>query len=363
MERRLPAGLEHVRTTDVFDDTTVPAGLLRAHRVADGVWGRLVVHTGTVTFVFDDAPDHPISVGAGDAIAIPPARQHHLELDHPATFAVEFHRIPTASIPATATAGISGSIEPSELATAPEAGPRQFRQHRFVPPPGACEVLVVRHGESEPMMEGEPLPLKGGHGDPALATEGLEQADRIADRLVASGESIAAIYVTTLQRTHQTAAPTAARLGLECCVEPDLREVFLGDWEGGELRKRVVDGDPIAVAMFQQGRWDVVPGAETEAALRARVRAGIERIAAAHADQLVTVVVHGGVIGTIFNLAAGSTGFAFTGADNGSISHLVVTGDRWIVRCYNDTTHLRDRFSTIDEPPPATGIRPAGITF
>jgi len=213
------------------------------------------------------------------------------------------------------------------------------------------------------MMEGEPLPLKDGHGDPALAVEGLEQAERIADRLVASGERIAAIYVTTLQRTHQTAAPIAARLGLECCVEPDLREVFLGDWEGGELRKRVVDGDPIAVAMFQQGRWDVVPGAETEAALRARVRAGIERIAAAHADQLVMVVVHGGVIGTIFNLATGSTGFAFTGADNGSISHLVVTGDRWIVRCYNDTTHLRDRFSTIDEPPPATGIRPAGITF
>ena len=38
---QLPDGLEHVRTTDVFDNTTVPAGLLRAHRVADGVWGRV----------------------------------------------------------------------------------------------------------------------------------------------------------------------------------------------------------------------------------------------------------------------------------------------------------------------------------
>ncbi len=265
-------------------------------------------------------------------------------------------------VPATPSPA-SGVVEPSELATAREAGPRQFRQHRFMPPPGACEILVVRHGESAPMTEGEPLPLRDGHGDPALADEGHEQAERIADRLVASGEKIAAIYVTTLQRTHQTAAPLARRLGLEPRVEPDLREVFLGDWEGGELRRRIVDGDPIALAMSTQGRWDVIPGAETEDALRARVRAGIERIAAAHPDELVVVVVHGGVIGTIVNLATGSTGFSFTGADNGSISHLVVTPDRWIVRCYNDTTHLRARFSTIDEPPPATGIRPQGITF
>lgn len=265
---------------------------------------------------------------------------------------------------ATSTpASAPGVVEPSEVATAREAGPRQFRQHRFMPPPGACEMLIVRHGESEPMVEGQPLPLMGGHGDPALAVEGLEQAERIADRLVASGERIGAIYVTTLRRTHQTAAPTAQRLGLELSVEPDLREVFLGEWEGGELRKRVVDGDPIAIAMFEQGRWDVVPGAETEDALRARVRAGIERIAAAHSDQLVMVVVHGGVIGTIFNLATGSAGFAFTGADNASISHIVVTGQRWIVRCYNDTTHLRERFSTIDEPPPSSGIRPPGLTF
>jgi len=98
--RGLPAGLEHVRTTDVFDNTTVPAGLLRAHRVADGVWGNLVVHSGVVVFVFDDDPDHPVTVDVGHSVAIPPARQHHLELDRPATFAVEFHRVPTASAPA-----------------------------------------------------------------------------------------------------------------------------------------------------------------------------------------------------------------------------------------------------------------------
>mgnify|MGYP003420557547 CR=1 FL=1 len=99
----MPDGLELVRTTDVFDQDSVPAGLLRAHRVADGVWGRLVVHTGAVRFVFDDEPDHPIAVGAGGAVAIPPARQHHVELDGPATFAVEFHRLPDTPTPPAGT--------------------------------------------------------------------------------------------------------------------------------------------------------------------------------------------------------------------------------------------------------------------
>ena len=94
MNPRLPDGLELVRTTDVFDNATVPAGLLRAHRVADGVWGHLVVHTGVVTFVFDDDPDHRIIADAGRSVAIPPTRRHHLEIDQPATFAVEFYRVP-----------------------------------------------------------------------------------------------------------------------------------------------------------------------------------------------------------------------------------------------------------------------------
>jgi len=221
----------------------------------------------------------------------------------------------------------------------------------------------VRHGESSAHVEGEPFALVDGHGDPALAPEGHEQAQRVADRLVASGELITAIYVTTLQRTQQTAAPLAARLGLEPRVEPDLREVFLGEWEGGEFRRRVIDQDPLAIAMFQAGRWDIIPGAEHDDDFRGRVRRGIERIAGAHPDEVVVVVVHGGVIGQAVNIAAGSAGFAFTGCDNASITHLVVTPERWIVRCFNDTSHLGERFSTADEPPPATGIRPTGVTF
>jgi probable phosphoglycerate mutase len=57
------------------------------------------------------------------------------------------------------------------------------------------------------------------------------------------------------------------------------------------------------------------------------------------------VVTHGGVIGQALALASGSRVFAFIGADNGSISHLVVRGSQWVVRGFNDTAHLDAAFS------------------
>ena len=228
--------------------------------------------------------------------------------------------------------------------------PRSFRQTAFAPDAGACEILLVRHGESAPFVEGESFPLVDGQGDPPLAPDGVVQAQRAADRLVATGEHIDAVYVTTLQRTAQTAAPLLATLKLEATVEADLREAGLGEWEGGEFRRRVADGDPIALKMRVEQRWDVIPGAEPTEAFQARVRRGIERIAQSHPDQLVVAFVHGGVIGEVMNIASGASGFSFLGADNASISHLVVAGEEWTVRCFNDTSHLAPTFSRSASP-------------
>jgi len=97
----LPDGAEWVRTTSVFDEDNHPAGLLRAHRVAVGVWARLLVHTGSLTFAFDDTTDEPQSVNAGATVVIPPVRPHHLEFTGPVTFAIEFYREPQADAVAT----------------------------------------------------------------------------------------------------------------------------------------------------------------------------------------------------------------------------------------------------------------------
>jgi 2,3-bisphosphoglycerate-dependent phosphoglycerate mutase len=231
-----------------------------------------------------------------------------------------------------------------------------YRQARFFAPPGATDLLLIRHGESQKAYPDRPFPMLDGHSDPDLAPAGRDQAQRVAARVAA--EHVDAIYSSGLRRTEQTAAPLAARLGLTPGAEPGLREVKLGIWEAGLFRKMVAEHHPIAMRMWAEERWDVIPDAEPAEDFAARVRAGIERLAAAHPDQRLAVFVHGGVIGQILALASGSRRFAFIGADNGSISRLVVSGEQWMVRSFNDTAHLNPALRLA--PAAGRGVTPGG---
>ncbi len=219
-----------------------------------------------------------------------------------------------------------------------ERGTSSYPQRRFQLPPGAVELLLVRHGESETYVDGSSFQLTDGHGDPPLSAAGQAQARLVCSRLAAA--RIDAIYVTTLRRTVQTAAPLAERLGLDLRVEASLREVYLGEWEGGRYRKMVADGHPTALKVFAEERWDVIPGAESSEAFAGRVRSGLERLVRGHPGERVAVFTHGGVIGQALALASGSRPFAFTSADNASISRIVAIDGRWIVRGFNDASHL-----------------------
>lgn len=216
----------------------------------------------------------------------------------------------------------------------------EYRQHRFVLPAGACDMLLIRHGESEAAVPGRPFAIKDGHGDPALHPEGRRQAQAVADHL--AGAPIDAIYVTSLRRTHQTAAPLAARLGLTPVIEPDLREVHLGEWDNGLYRIKAAQNDPAFEKARRRQEWGEIPGAETTQALHRRVGQALLRLGAAHGDQRLAVFVHGGVIGAALAVASGAQPFAFNGAANGSISRLVVLGGQMTVRGFNDIGHLPD---------------------
>jgi 2,3-bisphosphoglycerate-dependent phosphoglycerate mutase len=229
--------------------------------------------------------------------------------------------------------------------------PESHRQTRWIAPPGSTEILLVRHGATEGLVgESHRFALKDGHGDPGLSDDGFRQAELVGERL--SKEPIDAIYVTSLKRTHQTAAPLAATLGLTPIEEPDLREVFLGEWEGGMTRVHASAGDPRWLKMLETGEWGHIPGAETVAELTSRCMDSIERIGAANEGKRVVCVVHGGVVAAILCAITGSTN-AFLGAENSSVSHIVKSASpfgsmvnvlpipaRWRLRCYNDSSHL-----------------------
>jgi probable phosphoglycerate mutase len=220
-----------------------------------------------------------------------------------------------------------------------------YPQRGFIVPGNATEVVLVRHGATVEAVPGKPFPLVGGHGDPPLGPEGERQSEALAERL--ADERFEGLFVTPLQRTRQTAAPLAARLRLEPVVVPELREVHLGEWEGGEWRIRAATGDPLVRRVFEEERWDLIPGGETMPSLAARVRAGIEVVVSTVGPGAAALVIaHGGVIAEACHQATGSRPFAFEAVDNTSISRIVVfAGGRWLLRGFNDTGHLQAVFA------------------
>ena len=236
---------------------------------------------------------------------------------------------------------VSSAVEPDSAALRPP-DLSSHRQVRYAPPVGATEIVLLRHGASEPYRPGHPFPLVDGHGDPALDPDGIDQAELVARRLVS--ETFDAVFVTSLRRTAQTAAPFLARTGMTAVTEPDLREVFLGDWEGGRLREHAAAGHPLWQKVLETGEWGHVPGAETGAALSARCVGAIARIHDQFPDKRVLCVVHGGVIGALVGHAVGAPPRAFGGSDNCSLHTIVVLGPTWALRRYNETTHLDHPF-------------------
>jgi len=213
-------------------------------------------------------------------------------------------------------------------------------QRPFVLPAGATEIVLIRHGSARHSTPEQPLALVGGQSDPALTELGRDQAFAVAERL--GGAEAAAIFVTPLRRTQETAKPLARKLGVEPVVLPELREVYLGDWEG-QLNHRATSGDSLTRELFAAERWDVIPNAERMEDFSARIRRGMELLVdAAGPDSTTLAVVHGGVISEVCSQVTGSRAFAFLYAENGSLTRLMrLRNGTWALLAFNDTAHLR----------------------
>jgi broad specificity phosphatase PhoE len=149
-------------------------------------------------------------------------------------------------------------------------------------------ILIARHGQSD----WNATRRWQGHTDRPLTQKGRGQAEALAARL--AHIDLDAVYSTDLRRAHDTAAVVADSQGLDVRVEPDLREVDVGSWSGltrAEAEVRFPEG----FARWQEGYpgWD---DGESYEQMTDRVITAVKRIAAAHPDERVLVVSHGGPI-------------------------------------------------------------------
>jgi alpha-ribazole phosphatase len=154
-------------------------------------------------------------------------------------------------------------------------------------------LCLVRHGQTDWNLEGR----YHGQSDVPLNENGRAQAHVIAQQL--QGESFAAIYSSDLRRARETAEIIAAAIHLPIRLEPRLREIDQGEWEGqlvdiikaryaGLWQERIVDPTNVRP-----------PGGETVGEVAKRVYDVLNDITRLYPIGQVLITSHGLALATV----------------------------------------------------------------
>ena len=205
-------------------------------------------------------------------------------------------------------------------------------------------LLLVRHGETEWTRTGR----YQGVTDTALSDVGRSQAEALATRL--AGEKLTAIFSSDLQRALHTAAPIARAHKHQVRLEPRLREIGFGAWEGLTWAQ-IQEQDPQTWAQWTVDPMSAMPaGGESLASIADRLGHLLTDLAARPDDQTILLVAHGGSLRVLICLALGlSPGSAWSlRMDNGALSELYLwpgAGSRVkaILALLNDRHHLQEQ--------------------
>lgn len=130
-----------------------------------------------------------------------------------------------------------------------------------------------------------------GQADPPLDAVGVQQAQALAEHL--RSETLHALYSSPLLRARATAEAIARYHSLPTTFDARLMERHLGEWTG-------LTGDEASgryPEWLDRNRWvDGPPGGESQATLTARAVSVFNDILAAHSEDTVAVVSHGGLL-------------------------------------------------------------------
>jgi broad specificity phosphatase PhoE len=159
-------------------------------------------------------------------------------------------------------------------------------------------LYIARHGQSEWNNQRRIT----GQLNPNLSPKGRQQSTALADCL--RDENLNAIYTSQLQRTIDTALPTAMQKQLSVTSLAALNEIHFGPLQGRYRDER----DPQARdlwAYLQEDLWGhQVPGAEPMEAFAHRVSQALQEILLRHQGHSILIVGHRGtnrvLLGTLF---------------------------------------------------------------
>jgi alpha-ribazole phosphatase len=147
-------------------------------------------------------------------------------------------------------------------------------------------VGLLRHGTCR---GGE---IYRGRTDVQLNEEGWGQMEQA----ISASAGWQRIVTSPLLRCREFAEHYAARLGVPLQVDPTMKEMDFGDWEG-RLLQDVWQADPELVSRFYEDPGSVTPpGGEPTAAAQFRIAEGWWALIQERTGEHILLVCHGGVI-------------------------------------------------------------------
>ena len=163
----------------------------------------------------------------------------------------------------------------------------------------ATRILAIRHGETAWNVDTRIQ----GHLDIPLNDTGLPQARWLAQSL-AERDELHAIYASDLSRAHVTAQTIADAVGLAVTTHRGLRERSFGDFQGRTFNEIEAELPDHAHHWRKRTPEWAPPGTgESLIALRERVLATVDELAARHMGQQIVLVAHGGVMDVLYRAA------------------------------------------------------------
>lgn len=199
-------------------------------------------------------------------------------------------------------------------------------------------LYLLRHGETTWNRHNRIQ----GHRDPRLSPLGRRQVLASARQL--RGRGIERIFASDLRRAMESARLVQRVLRVPITVNPLLREIDLGRWEGltpDQVNARFANG----YAKWLASPANVhIPGAERHAAFKQRVVRCWRDCLVSGYEERILVVTHGGVITALLaHLLHASFDTLILGLaiDNASVTHVELHGRRARVAMINHVWHQR----------------------
>ncbi|MDQ6781986.1 MAG: histidine phosphatase family protein [Actinomycetota bacterium] len=150
-------------------------------------------------------------------------------------------------------------------------------------------LVLARHGQTTWNVEGR----FQGQADPPLDATGWVQAERLASALVGLRPDV--LVSSDLLRALQTASTVSVACGLEVTVDPALREVDLGGWEG-LYRHQAAERFPDEHRAWSEGGDPRRGGGESQDQAGVRAAASVRRILGTDTDGATVVIVAHGLV-------------------------------------------------------------------